>query len=127
MDAPTGESERFNAGPADDLIWGRHAAQAALESDRPIHRIWCTPEMRFQPRFMQLLREAKSGGVLVSRSDDFFFAYYGHTDIRGCVPIDAGPAAAIKALAERFAALGVEVRSALDREPDGDPGPDADE
>ena len=65
VDAPTGESERFNAGPADDLIWGRHAAQAALESDRPIHRIWCTPEMRFQPRFMQLLREAKSGGVLV--------------------------------------------------------------
>jgi 23S rRNA (guanosine2251-2'-O)-methyltransferase len=47
------------------LIWGRHAAQAALESDRPIHRIWCTPEMRFQPRFMQLLREAKAGGVLV--------------------------------------------------------------
>ena len=65
VDAPTGESERFNAGPADDLIWGRHAAQAALESDRPIHRIWCTPEMRFQPRFMQLLREAKAGGVLV--------------------------------------------------------------
>jgi len=65
VEAPTGESERFNAGPADDLIWGRHAAQAALESDRPIHRIWCTPEMRFQPRFMQLLREAKSGGVLV--------------------------------------------------------------
>ena len=65
VDAPSGESERFNAGPADDLIWGRHAAQAALESDRPIHRIWCTPEMRFQPRFMQLLREAKAGGVLV--------------------------------------------------------------
>ena len=60
-----GESTRFNAGPADDLIWGRHAAQAALESDRPIHRIWCTAEMRFQPRFMQLLREAKAGGVLV--------------------------------------------------------------
>jgi 23S rRNA (guanosine2251-2'-O)-methyltransferase len=65
IDAPSGEAERFNAGPADDLIWGRHAAQAALESDRPIHRIWCTPELRFQPRFMQLLREAKAGGVLV--------------------------------------------------------------
>ena len=65
VDLPSGEAERFNAGPADDLIWGRHAAQAALESDRPIHRIWCTSEMRFQPRFMQLLREAKSAGVLV--------------------------------------------------------------
>ena len=65
VDVPSGEAERFNAAPADDLIWGRHAAQAALESDRPIHRIWCTPEMRFQPRFLQLLREAKAGGVLV--------------------------------------------------------------
>ena len=65
VDAPTGESERFGAAPADDLIWGRHSAQAALESERPIHRIWCTPEMRFQPRFLQLLREAKAGGVLV--------------------------------------------------------------
>ena len=59
------EAERFNAGPADDLIWGRHAAQAALESGRPVHRIWCTPELRFQPRFLQLLREAKASGVLV--------------------------------------------------------------
>ncbi|MFM2080460.1 MAG: rRNA ((2251)-2-O)-methyltransferase RlmB [Cyanobacteriota bacterium] len=65
VEIPSGESERFQAGPADDLIWGRHAAQAALESERPIHRIWCTPELRFQPRFLQLLREAKSGGVLV--------------------------------------------------------------
>lgn len=62
---PVGEAERFQASPAEDLIWGRHAAQAALESERPIHRIWCTPELRFQPRFLQLLREAKSGGVLV--------------------------------------------------------------
>ncbi|WP_083797930.1 23S rRNA (guanosine(2251)-2'-O)-methyltransferase RlmB [Synechococcus sp. CB0205] len=65
VEVPVGEAERFNAYPADDLIWGRHAAQAALESGRPVHRIWCTPEMRFQPRFLQLLREAKSGGVLV--------------------------------------------------------------
>ena len=49
----------------DDLIWGLHAAQAALESGRPIHRIWCTPEMRFRSRFLQLLREAKASGVLV--------------------------------------------------------------
>jgi len=38
---------------------------AALESGRPVHRIWCTPEMRFSPRFLQLLREAKASGVLV--------------------------------------------------------------
>ena len=50
---------------ASDLIWGRHAALAALESGRPVHRIWCTPEMRFSPKFLQLLREAKASGVLV--------------------------------------------------------------
>lgn len=47
------------------MIWGRHAALAALESERPVHRIWCTPELRFSPRFLQLLREAKASGVLV--------------------------------------------------------------
>ncbi|MCP9786178.1 23S rRNA (guanosine(2251)-2'-O)-methyltransferase RlmB [Cyanobium sp. N5-Cardenillas] len=36
-----------------------------MESGRPIHRVWCTPEMRFNPRFLQLLREAKASGVLV--------------------------------------------------------------
>jgi len=51
--------------PANDLIWGRHPAQAALESGRPVHRIWCTAEMRFSPAFLQLLREAKASGVLV--------------------------------------------------------------
>lgn len=60
-----GSAERFGAEPADDLIWGRHPAQAALEGDRPIHRIWCTPELRFAPRFLQLLRDAKASGVLV--------------------------------------------------------------
>ena len=51
--------------PPDDLLWGRHATQAALESGRPIHRIWCTPEMRSAARFLQLLRDAKASGVLV--------------------------------------------------------------
>ncbi len=38
---------------------------ATLEGGRPIHRVWCTPEMRFSPRFLQLLRDAKASGVLV--------------------------------------------------------------
>ncbi len=63
VERPQGEAHA-GAAPS-DLIWGRHSAQAALESGRPIHRIWCTPEMRFRPTFLQLLREAKSSGVLV--------------------------------------------------------------
>ncbi|MEY4758902.1 MAG: rRNA ((2251)-2-O)-methyltransferase RlmB [Cyanobacteriota bacterium] len=62
---PSGEAERHSVDPSTDLIWGRHPAQAALESGRPIHRVWCTPEMRFSPKFLQLLREAKASGVLV--------------------------------------------------------------
>ena len=64
--APLQQSEAAAATPpADDLIWGRHASLAALESGRPIHRIWCTPEMRSAAKFLQLLREAKASGVLV--------------------------------------------------------------
>jgi len=60
---PTADS---NSSPeVDDLVWGRHSALASLESGRPIHRIWCTPEMKFSSRFLQLLREAKGSGVLV--------------------------------------------------------------
>ncbi|WP_094559539.1 23S rRNA (guanosine(2251)-2'-O)-methyltransferase RlmB [Synechococcus sp. 8F6] len=62
---PSGDAERHSVDPSTDLIWGRHPAQAALESGRPIHRVWCTPEMRFSPKFLQLLREAKASGVLV--------------------------------------------------------------
>ena len=65
-DQPRGESTPHGADSvADDLLWGRHATQAALEAGRPIHRIWCTSEMRSAPKFMQLLRDAKASGVLV--------------------------------------------------------------
>ena len=60
-----GEGENYAGAAPSDLIWGRHAAQAVLESGRPLHRVWCTPEMRFSPRFLQLLREAKASGALV--------------------------------------------------------------
>ncbi len=62
---PQGDAASHGPDTPSDLIWGRHAALAALESGRPMHRIWCTPEMRFSPRFLQLLREAKASGVLV--------------------------------------------------------------
>ena len=63
--AEQAEAEHFAAAAPSDLIWGRHAAVAALESGRPLHRVWCTPEMRFSPRFLQLLREAKASGAVV--------------------------------------------------------------
>jgi 23S rRNA (guanosine2251-2'-O)-methyltransferase len=62
---PQGDAASHGPDTPSDLIWGRHSALATLESGRPVHRIWCTPEMRFSPRFLQLLREAKASGVLV--------------------------------------------------------------
>ncbi|MBT67101.1 MAG: 23S rRNA (guanosine(2251)-2'-O)-methyltransferase RlmB [Synechococcus sp. NP17] len=65
-DKPRGESSPHAAERiADDLLWGRHATQAALEAGRPIHRIWCTSELRSASKFLQLLKDAKSSGVLV--------------------------------------------------------------
>ncbi|WP_244279663.1 23S rRNA (guanosine(2251)-2'-O)-methyltransferase RlmB [Synechococcus sp. UW179A] len=66
LEQPRGEAAPHGTDPvADDLLWGRHATQAALEAGRPIHRIWCTTEMRSAPKFLQLLRDAKASGVLV--------------------------------------------------------------
>ncbi len=48
-----------------DFLWGRHATQAAFETGRPIHRIWCTSELRNTPKFFQFIKDAKSSGVLV--------------------------------------------------------------
>ena len=59
------EQDSYSADAPSDLVWGRHSSLAVLESGRPVHRVWCTPEMRFSPRFLQLLRDAKASGVLV--------------------------------------------------------------
>ncbi|ABX08627.1 23S rRNA (guanosine(2251)-2'-O)-methyltransferase RlmB [Prochlorococcus marinus] len=56
---------RNNENHLDDIFWGRHATQAILESGRPVHRIWCTAELRSSPKFLQLLKDSKSLGVLV--------------------------------------------------------------
>ena len=64
-DMPSQNDSREDENHEKDIFWGRHATQAILESGRPLHRIWCTAELRTSPRFLQLLREAKSLGVLV--------------------------------------------------------------
>lgn len=48
-----------------ELIYGRHTVQAALESKRPLNRIWITPQMRYDPRFHTLLLEAKANGTIL--------------------------------------------------------------
>ena len=62
---PVAYSEPFAKSSREDLIWGRHSCEAALLGGRAIHRIWSTAELKSTPKFFQLLKEAKSSGVLV--------------------------------------------------------------
>ena len=43
----------------DDWIWGKHSVFAALNSERPINRIWCTSEIFSSEKFFLLLKELK--------------------------------------------------------------------
>lgn len=52
-----------------DLIYGRHPVQAALESDRNINRIWVQTKLRYDPQFLSLLNEAKANGTVVDEVD----------------------------------------------------------
>ena len=49
----------------EDFIWGKHSVLAALDSGRPINRVWCTSEIRSSEKFFILLKEIKNKGVLV--------------------------------------------------------------
>jgi len=58
-----------------DMIYGRHAVQAALESDQVLNRIWVVPHLRYDPRFHSLLTEAKSNGTIIDEVDDLRLDY----------------------------------------------------
>jgi 23S rRNA (guanosine2251-2'-O)-methyltransferase len=62
---PPANPESSSESESDDLIYGRHAVMAALESDRSINRIWVTSRLRYDPRFHQVLTYVKMQGVVV--------------------------------------------------------------
>ena len=49
----------------DDWIWGKHSVFSALNSKRPINRIWCTSDIFSSEKFFLLLKDLKSKGVLI--------------------------------------------------------------
>ncbi|WP_293285726.1 23S rRNA (guanosine(2251)-2'-O)-methyltransferase RlmB [Microcoleus sp. PH2017_40_RAT_O_B] len=59
----------------DDMIYGRHAVQAALESNQVLNRIWVVPHLRYDPRFHSLLTEAKANGSIIDEVDDLRLDY----------------------------------------------------
>ncbi len=48
-----------------DLIYGRHTVMAALQSDRPLNRVWVNSRLRYDVRFLPLLTEAKNNGTII--------------------------------------------------------------
>ena len=66
---PLDSSEAENASDS-DLIYGRHAVQAAIANHRPLNRLWVNSRLRYDPRFHTLLVEAKSNGAVVDEVDN---------------------------------------------------------
>jgi 23S rRNA (guanosine2251-2'-O)-methyltransferase len=52
-----------------DLIYGRHAIEAAIAGDRSLNRIWINERLRYDGRFTALITEAKGDGVVVDEVD----------------------------------------------------------
>ncbi|PZU97362.1 MAG: 23S rRNA (guanosine(2251)-2'-O)-methyltransferase RlmB [Pseudanabaena sp.] len=53
-----------------DIVYGRHAVEAVLQSDRSINRVWVTPRLRYAPDFLPLIDEAKAAGAVVDEVDN---------------------------------------------------------
>lgn len=53
----------------DDLIYGRHAIEAALQQQRQLNRLWVNDRLRYDGRFTGLLHEAKASGAVIDEVD----------------------------------------------------------
>ncbi|NJL45558.1 MAG: 23S rRNA (guanosine(2251)-2'-O)-methyltransferase RlmB [Leptolyngbyaceae cyanobacterium SM2_3_12] len=52
-----------------DLIYGRHAVEAALQNHRALNRVWVNARIRYDPRFLSLIDEAKANGAVIDEVD----------------------------------------------------------
>ncbi|MEO1400476.1 MAG: 23S rRNA (guanosine(2251)-2'-O)-methyltransferase RlmB [Cyanobacteria bacterium J06635_1] len=62
--SPSASSEERN-----DLIYGRHAVEAAIANQRPLNRLWVNARLMFDPRFRPLILAAKANGAVVDEVD----------------------------------------------------------
>ena len=70
---PDGELTIVAPTPAEenpDIIYGRHAVEAVLNSDRSINRIWVTARLRYSSDFLPLIDEAKASGAVIDEVDN---------------------------------------------------------
>ena len=48
-----------------DMVYGRHAVEAAIAGERPINRLWVNAKLVFDPRFRPLILDAKANGAVI--------------------------------------------------------------
>jgi 23S rRNA (guanosine2251-2'-O)-methyltransferase len=53
-----------------DIVYGRHAVEAVLNSDRSVNRVWVTARLRYAPDFLPLIDAAKLAGAVVDEVDN---------------------------------------------------------
>jgi len=68
-----------------DLIYGRHPVLTALENQRGLNRIWITSKLRYDPRFLHLILQAKDNGTVIDEVEpkrlDQITSYANHQGI----------------------------------------------
>jgi 23S rRNA (guanosine2251-2'-O)-methyltransferase len=68
-----------------DLIYGRHPVLTALENQRGLNRIWITSKLRYDPRFHNLILQAKDNGTVIDEVEpkrlDQITSYANHQGI----------------------------------------------
>ncbi len=52
-----------------DLIYGRHAVEAAIEGNRSLNRLWVNEKLRYDSRFRPLVMAAKANGAVIDEVD----------------------------------------------------------
>ncbi|MEM6449322.1 MAG: 23S rRNA (guanosine(2251)-2'-O)-methyltransferase RlmB [Cyanobacteria bacterium P01_D01_bin.105] len=52
-----------------DLIYGRHAVEAAILAERSLNRLWVNEKLRYDTRFRPLITAAKTNGAVIDEVD----------------------------------------------------------
>lgn len=53
-----------------DLIYGRHAVEAAIEANRALNRLWVNTKLHYDAHFRPLILEAKANGAVVDEVEN---------------------------------------------------------
>ena len=53
-----------------DLIYGRHAVEAAIQAGRSLNRLWVTARLHYDSQFRPLIAEAKTNGTVIDEVEN---------------------------------------------------------